>query len=55
MNRKFEIEKVLHELIRDLPDAMKAEKYYNRGLITADETLRWIANAYRIDYDSKKQ
>lgn len=55
MNRKFEIEKVLHELIRDLPEAQKAEMYFNRGLITVDETLRLIASAYRIDYDSKKQ
>lgn len=53
MNRKFEIEKVLHELIRDLPDAQKAEKYFHRGLITVDETLRMIANAYRLDYESK--
>lgn len=44
---KFSTEKVLHEIIRDLPDAARAELNYNKGLITFDEALRQIADAYR--------
>ena len=45
--KKFQIEKFLHEIIRDLPDAYRINRNYERGFITADECLEEIIDAYR--------
>ena len=52
MTRKYEIEKVLHEIIRDLPEAATTAKAYERGVITFDEALCDIARAYRKEIQS---
>ena len=52
MTKKYEIEKVLHEIIRDLPEAATTAKAYKRGVITFDEALYDIARAYRKEMQS---
>ena len=44
---KFTTEKILHELIRDLPEVERANRNYERGLITFDSFLENVARAYR--------
>ena len=44
---KFTTEKRLHEIIRDLPEAAKAEKFLQYGYITLEEALESIAQAIR--------
>lgn len=51
--KNYEIEKVLHEIIRDLPDARKAADGFKRGLYTFDDALRAIAAAYRIEKEKQ--
>lgn len=51
---KFSTEKVLHEIIRDLPDAARAERNYNKGLITFDEAILLIATAYRKEMNKSE-
>lgn len=46
MKKKFQIEKFLHEIIRDLPDAYDANTAFEYGMTTADECLRMIMDAY---------
>ena len=52
MPKKYEIEKVLHEIIRDLPEAATTAKAYKRGVITFDEALLSIAITYRREMQS---
>lgn len=49
MQKKFQIEKFLHEIIRDLPDAYRINRKYERGFITADECMSAIIEAYRAE------
>ena len=44
---KYKSEKMLHEVIRDLPRAAKLEAYLDRGMITIEEALSGIAEAIR--------
>lgn len=47
MNRnekKYQIEKVLHELIRDLPEVRKISQNYERGLLPDYDVLAEIAS-----------
>ena len=44
---KFTTEKILHELIRDLPEVKKANRNYERGFLTFDGFLMEVARAYR--------
>ena len=53
MNRKYEIEKVLHEIVRDLPAAQEAEKMFAMGWSTADDTLDLIIKAFRAEKESE--
>ena len=53
MPKKYQIEKILHELIRDLPDARKAANNYRRGLLTLDECLNAIAAVYRAERENR--
>ena len=52
--KKYQIEKILHELIRDLPKCQKAARGFDRGLYTFDDALKIIASAYR-DEISKQE
>lgn len=50
MNRnkkKYQIEKVLHELIRDLPDIRKISQSYERGLLPDYDALAEIAEVLK--------
>ena len=46
-NNKFEIEKKLHEIIRDLPAGHRINHNFERGIITLDEALKLLATVYR--------
>ena len=41
------LEKVLHEIIRDIPEAEEVTRLFDNGMITFDEALNSIAFAYR--------
>ena len=49
MNNKTRLEKSLHEILRDLPDAAKAAHYYERGYITFSEALATVLDAITAD------
>lgn len=51
---KYKIEKVLHEIIRDLPDAMDAERLFNRGYILPEEALEKIALAMKEERERSR-
>ena len=51
---KFSIEKTLHEIIRDLPSAERVERGYHIGILTFDEALMMIADAYRKERSKAK-
>ena len=40
---KYRIEKVLHELIRDLPEVRKVSDRFDHGMLTAEDALEEIA------------
>lgn len=44
---KYRIEKVLHELIRDLPEVRKSAWNYEHGFLTFEDALEEIAKAVR--------
>ena len=48
---KFKTEKALHEVIRDLPDAMKIEEACEAGQITPFEALKAIVNAWDAEIE----
>lgn len=52
MTTKFEIEKVLHEVIRDLPTGKSIERNYSKGIITFDEALKMLAAAYKREREA---
>ena len=41
--KKFKLEKVLHEIIRDLPEVKKINERYEKGFYTLDNALEEIA------------
>ena len=48
MNKqKFKTDKILHEVIRDLPAAQRTERLLDRGHITIEEALENIAQTIR--------
>ena len=51
MESKF-VEKRLHEIIRDLPDARHINTALEKGLITLDEALLCIANIIKAERES---
>lgn len=40
---KYRIEKALHEIIRDIPDAERIATRFERGLLTLEDCLEEIA------------
>lgn len=50
---KYRIEKMIHELIRDIPEIAKVNREWERGYITTDELLHDIANIYRDEIDKE--
>ena len=51
---KYEIEKRLHEIIRDLPDCQRIESSLKRGLITTAEALEAVAKVVREEVSKKE-
>ena len=53
---KYTTEKILHEIIRDLPAAQRTERLLDRGYITIEEALENIAQTIREEKErSRKQ
>lgn len=52
---KFELEKVLHEIIRDLPEAAKIERRYKNGFCTSFDAFQEIADAIRAEKEKASQ
>ena len=52
---KYKIEKVLHELIRDIPDIRKMAEAYDRGLLDTDEALGHISCLIKTEKNRKRQ
>lgn len=50
---KFTIEKMLHEIVRDLPAAQRTERLLDRGYITLEEALENIAQTIREERSKK--
>ena len=46
---KYQTEKALHEIIRDIPAAETAERLYKAGMITIEDALSQIALAVRLE------
>ena len=53
METKFVVEKRIHEIIRDLPDARHINTALERGLITLDDTLVSIASIIKQDRERR--
>lgn len=51
---KYEIEKALHEIIRDIPAAETADRLYKAGMITIEDALSQIALAIRLERLNKE-
>lgn len=51
--KKYNLEKVLHEIIRDIPGAAKVEQKFNRGFMTFDDALKEIASLYRDEKEKE--
>lgn len=51
--KKYNLEKVLHEIIRDIPGAAKVEQKFNRGFMTFDDALKEIAFLYREEKEKE--
>ena len=51
---KYEIEKRLHEIIRDLPDCQRIENHLKRGRITTAEALEAVAQIVREEVSKKE-
>ena len=49
--KKYKLEKVLHEIIRDLPEAGKIEQDLNRGLFTPLDAMKAICNIWETELD----
>lgn len=51
---KYSIEKTLHEIIRDLPEAQKISTGYERGLLAIDSALAEIAAVIRAERNKER-
>lgn len=51
--KKYRIEKMIHELIRDLPEVAKLNAEWEYSYITTDEFLHGIAYALRAEIDKQ--
>ena len=52
---KYRTEKVIHEIIRDLPTAAKAEQQLDAGLILIEDALQTIADAIRTEREKARR
>ena len=49
--KKYKVEKILHELIRDLPEAAKANDRFEKGFLTLDDFFAEVVRAYRAEME----
>lgn len=47
------IDKVLHELIRDVPEIANMNRKFRLGILTVDDCLREIADIYAAERSNK--
>lgn len=52
MAQKYQIEKVIHEMIRDNTLAFMMNEHYEHGAITTDDYLRHLAEIYRKEKEN---
>lgn len=52
---KYRMEKMLHEIIRDLPEAAKVESCLDRGYITIEDALTVVARIIRAEKEADRQ
>lgn len=52
---KFKTEKILHEVIRDLPEAANIENMLYRGFITIEEALEAMAQVIREEKERSRK
>ena len=52
--KKYNLEKVLHEIIRDIPGAAKVEQYFSKGIITIEEALYQISIIIREEKEKSE-
>lgn len=55
METKFVVEKRIHEIIRDLPEATKVNEALKRGLITLDDALLCIAKIIKSEKEKANE
>ena len=49
--KKYRIEKILHELIRDVPEIEKANDYFEKGFLTLDDFFGEVVRIYRTEME----
>lgn len=49
--KKYRIEKILHELIRDVPEIEKANDRFEKGFLTLDDFFREVVRIYRTEME----
>lgn len=54
-NEKFATEKVLHEIILDLPKAKKYDKCFQHGLLTIEEVLQLIVDEIKEERERNQK
>lgn len=55
MTTKYRLEKVLHELIRDLPEVAKYNSQFEKGIANTADTFQAIADAIRAEKEKAMQ
>lgn len=50
----FELEKVLHEFIRDLPELQKLEITFSRGYLTGSEAIHEAARIITEEMENRR-
>ena len=46
---RFELEKVLHEIIRDLPEAARIERLFKAGTVSNADAFQMITDLIKIE------
>lgn len=52
---KYRMEKMLHEIIRDLPEAAKVDRCLDRGYITIEDALTIVSRIIRAEKEAARQ
>ena len=52
--KKYTMEKVLHEIIRDVPQARRLDAMYRQGMISMTEAFKLLATIVSVKEDSNE-